>query len=111
MTTTDLLAELWREGTPIRLTEDGVNLAVPAGRLSSAQRERILAHKQELVAFLHAAHETAEQLLAAAMRCCDHHHDGAQARQEMRDQCWELPLHLRPNLLKHLNTTYPPQVK
>lgn len=111
MTTTDLLAELWRDGALIRLTEDGMNLTVPAGRLTSAQRERILANKPELVAFLRAAHETTEQLLGAATRCCEHHGDGTRARQDMREQCLELPLHLRPGLLQFFNNNYPPQVK
>jgi len=47
-----------------------------------------------------------ESLLAAAMRCCDHHNDGEQARADMRQQCLETPLHLRTNLLDYFNTTY-----
>ncbi len=106
MIAADILAELWRSDTAIRLTDDGVNLAVPAGRLTTAQRKRIIAHKPELLAFLHTARQTTEELLAAAMRACDCWQDSPQARQQMREQCLELPLHLHAELLEHLRQTY-----
>ena len=45
-------------------------------------------------------------LLAAAMRCCDHHGDGAQDRADMRQECLKTPLHLQAALLDYFNTTY-----
>lgn len=105
MIAAEILAELWRSKILVRLTDDGVNLAVPAGRLTPEQRQRVLAHKPELVAFLHAARETTEQLLEAAMLACDHWNDGPAAREEMRRWCLEQPQHLhadlRDNLLSH----------
>lgn len=47
-----------------------------------------------------------DSLLGAAMRCCDFHGDGEQARSDMRQQCLETPLHLRADLLDYFNTTY-----
>lgn len=46
-------------------------------------------------------------LLAAAMRCCDRHGDGAEARAEMERQCLEIPLHLHGDLLHYFNSHYP----
>lgn len=98
MTAAAIVSDLWSTGTSIRLTEDGLSLAVPAGKLTPAQRERIREHKPELVAFLHAAQETTDQLLAAAMLACEHYKDGPQARQDMRQQCLEVPLDQRAGL-------------
>lgn len=52
------------------------------------------------------AHRFTESLLAAAMRCCDHHGDNEQARADMRHQCLETPQHLQQDLLNHFNSTY-----
>ncbi len=46
------------------------------------------------------------KLLAAAMRACDHHGDGEAARQEMVQQCLEVPAHLRAELHQHFIRTY-----
>ncbi len=48
-----------------------------------------------------------ESLLAAAMRCCDHHKDSDAAREQMRLDCLNTPLHLRADLLDHFQQTYP----
>ena len=55
------------------------------------------------------AQRTMKKLLAAAMRCCDRHGDGAEARAEMERQCLEIPPHLRGDLLDYFNTRYPEQ--
>jgi len=50
---------------------------------------------------------SADELIEAAMRACDHFNDGPQAREAMRQQCLETPAHLRADLLAHFTTTYP----
>ena len=55
------------------------------------------------------AHRQMKKLLAAAMRCCDRHGDGAEARAEMERQCLEIPQHLRGDLLHYFNSHYPEQ--
>lgn len=50
-----------------------------------------------------------EELIEAAMRCCDHHGDGPAAREEMKRQCLEIPPNLRAELLAHFERTYPTQ--
>ena len=47
------------------------------------------------------------ELIEAAMRCCDRHGDGAEARAEMERQCLEIPPHLRGDLLDYFNSHYP----
>lgn len=47
------------------------------------------------------------ELLTAAMRCCDSHGDGSDAREEMRRQCMEMPPSLRGDLLLFLRRAYP----
>ena len=47
------------------------------------------------------ARRLAKELIAAAMRRCDQFNDGEAARQEMRQQCLELPPHLQADLLQH----------
>jgi hypothetical protein len=43
----------------------------------------------------------AADLVDAAMKVCDRHGDGDAAREEMRRQCLELPVHLQADLLEH----------
>lgn len=47
------------------------------------------------------AHRLTKELIAAAMRRCDEFNDGELARQEMRQQCLELPPDLQADLLDH----------
>lgn len=51
------------------------------------------------------AHRVAAELLAAAMRTCDHHGDCEAARDQMRRECLELPPHLQRDLLPHFRGT------
>ena len=53
-----------------------------------------------------ASHRLMKQLLASAMRCCDHHKDSQQARDDMTQQCLETPPHLAEDLLNYFNKTY-----
>jgi len=98
-----IISDLWAHGITLRLTADGEHLAAPADKLTPEQRATILAHKPELIDYLRAAHDTTNALLVVAMRVCDRHGDGYAARQEMRDQCLELPPHLQADLLAHFN--------
>ena len=56
------------------------------------------------------SHESAElltaRLIASAMRACDHHRDGEQARAEMRADCLATPLHLQADLLAYVREQY-----
>jgi len=107
MTPTEVLADLFRAEIDLRLADDGVNLAAPAGRLTPAQREVVLLHKAALVQFLQEAHETTYALIESAMRACDHFNDGPAARQQMRADCEATPPHLVADLLAHFKQTYP----
>lgn len=107
MTPHILFSNLLANGITLKLSADGENLAVPAGSLSAEQRALVLAHKPELVAFLVDSRKTTAQLLAAAMRACDHHHDGPAAREQMRRECLELPPHLQRDLLDHFKGKRP----
>lgn len=106
MTPQSILIALWNDGIGVRLSSDGENLTVPAGRLTPDQRAIVLTHKSALTKFLHASHATTIVLLEAAMKVCDQHGDGESARIEMRQQCLELPPHLRTDLLDHFRKTY-----
>lgn len=106
MTAQDILSDLWASGITPRLTEDGTGIAVPAGRLSTAQRADVISHKAELVDLLQAARATTADLLRAALLACDHHHDSEAARQAMRDECLALPPHLQADLLDHFRQAH-----
>ena len=45
-------------------------------------------------------------LIEAAMRACDHHGDGPEAREQMRQDCTDTPVHLRADLLAHFTEQY-----
>lgn len=106
MSAIEILADLYRQDIDLTLADDGKSLTVPAGRLTSAQRQLVLTHKPELIEFLQAAHVTTDALIAAAMRCCDFHRDSAAQREEMRADCEGTPAHLRADLLAHFEQTY-----
>lgn len=106
MTAQDILSDLWASGITPRLTEDGKGIAVPAGRLSTAQRAAVISHKAELVDLLQAARATTAELIKAAMVACDHWGDSEVARQQMREQCLATPPHLQAGLIEHFRQTY-----
>ena len=107
MTLQDILRELWSAGICVRLTNDGQNLTVPAGRLSQHQRALILANKPAIVEFLQSVDKTTTNLIEAAMRVCDFHGDNASSREAMRLDCLAVPAHLRLDLLEHFQAAYP----
>lgn len=105
MTAHEILSVLWAAGVRVRLKDDG-HLAVPAGKLTAEQRAMVVENRAELVEFLQAAHLTAAELIVAAMRACDHWADGAEARDQMRRECMEVPPHQLADLLEHFQKTY-----
>jgi len=106
MTAETLLAELLECGIDPGLTPDGTGITVPANRLTDAQRAAILGHKPELIACIQESARITAELLDAAMRACDHYRDGLQAREDMRRQCLETPMHLRTDLLNSFKEHY-----
>lgn len=49
----------------------------------------------------------ADELIEAAMRACDHWNDSAAAREQMRRECLDTPIHLRAELRDHFIKAYP----
>lgn len=49
---------------------------------------------------------SADVLIDAAMRACDHWNDSPRAREEMRQQCLEVPAHHRAELRDHFIKAY-----
>ena len=107
MTPQDILRELWSAGICLKLTNDGQNLTVPAGRLSQHQRAWVLENKPALVEFLREVDATTTALIAAAMHVCDLYGDNASKREAMRLDCLTVPAHLRLDLLEHFQAAYP----
>lgn len=101
MTAQTIFADLLECGIEPSLTPDGKGIAVPAGRLSTAQRAAIMAHKSELIEYLVQTSLITSQLLNAAMRVCDRYNDSEAAREEMRLDCLSLPPHLQQDLLDY----------
>ena len=92
----------------LQVRAEGSRLIVgPAELLDDALRACVQFHKPGLLRFIADAEQITADLLAAAMRACDHHHDGPAARDQMRADCLATPPHLQPELLEHLRETYP----
>lgn len=110
MTPQIILRQLWVAGIRLRLTNDELNLSVPAGCLLPEQRALVIAHKPALVAFLREVQVTSKDLIEAAMKVCDVHGDAEAARAEMQCECLAIPEHLQTDLLEHFRavsqTTY-----
>lgn len=107
MTPLEIIKELWTAGIALRLTNDGQNLSVPAGRLSQHQRAIVLENKPALVEFLREVDATTTALTEAALRACDFHGDNETMREAMRLDCLAVPAHLRLDLLEHFQAAYP----
>ena len=107
MSPQDILRELWSTGICVRLTNDGQNLSVPAGRLSQHQRAWVLENKPALVEFLREVDATTTALIAAAMHVCDLYGDNEPKRESMRLECLLVPARLRLDLLEHFQAAYP----
>ena len=107
MTPLEIIKELWTAGIALRLTNDGQNLSVPAGRLSQYERALILANKPAIVEFLQSVDKTTTNLIEATQRVCDFHGDNETMREAMRLDCLAVPAHLRLDLLEHFQAAYP----
>ncbi len=103
MTPQAILIDLWDCGVNLRLTADGQNLTAPAGKLTPAQRETVLTHKAALLQFLQDVQGTTITLLQAAMLRSDQWGDGETAREAMRADCLNTPVHLQADLLAYFN--------
>lgn len=101
MTPAAILANLLESGIEPCVAPDRSGISVPAGKLSPAQRSAVLAHKQDLIAYLLESNRITVQLLEAAMRRCDQFNDSEKARQDMREQVLQTPAYLRQDLLAH----------
>lgn len=106
MTAQTVIADLSAYGITPRLTPDGQHLAFPSGRLTPEQRDLVLAHKAELIAFLIDARATTARLIEVAMHACDFYGDGEAARELMRLDCIDTPAHLQPDLMTHFTRAY-----
>lgn len=102
-----ILSALWAEGLTVTLAANDALAVSPASILRDAHRALLRTNKVGIVDLLRVAHDNTQQLLAAAMRACDHHGDGPAAREEMRQSVLETPGHLRADLLEHLQQAYP----
>lgn len=88
----------------------GVELALEDGKLKARGDAEVLQawvptlrqHKDELLALLEHSRVTAE-LLMAAMRAAAHWGDDP---EDWKQQCLEVPLHQRADLLQHLQRHY-----
>jgi len=106
MTASAILADLLASGIELECTPDGKSLTVPAGVLTEQQRAQVLAHKADLIRLVQESSRIIHQLLLAAMRAFDHHGDGSEAREQMRQDCLQTPPHLRADLLDYFRQTY-----
>jgi hypothetical protein len=120
MTANHVLEEVSKAGLTLRLTTTGSINARPVDRLTPALRERLKAHKADLVVALRqlpplkhkatpvasVSNELDRELLEAAMRCCDHWNDGPEARAQMVADIRATPQHHRQELLEHFQAWY-----
>ncbi|AVO48536.1 hypothetical protein C6568_04090 [Melaminivora suipulveris] len=106
MTPDALLQELLQAGIEPGLTPDGEHITVPAGRLTDSQRAAIRQFKRELIERLQESARLTIELLAAAMRACDHWGDGPEAREQMRQDMLATPPRQRADLLEYLQREY-----
>lgn len=93
-------------GVSIRLVE-GVVKVTGSNEAVTALVPEMRQHKSELIAFLQQAHITSTSLMEAAMRACDYFYDTDAAREQMRLDCTNTPVHLRADLLDHFIQNYP----
>ncbi|MFC5610193.1 TubC N-terminal docking domain-related protein [Variovorax soli] len=102
----DLFRMLHDAGVTVR-ADDGKLLVRPAELLTDELRTAIRDYKPDLLAFVAKAHRTTTELLAAAMKVCDHYGDSDKARADMRVDVLATPVHLRADLLEHFWQTRP----
>jgi len=95
---------------PAKTDESGVSsvLAAPTTRAFEIRNEVSSVSSVGVAGFLENC-ISIDELIATAMRACDHHGDGEAAREAMRQDCINTPPHLRAGLLAYFNETYPVQ--
>lgn len=101
-----ILEELNTCGIELECMPDGKSLSAPANTLTPHQRAQVIAHKVELFRLVQQSAQITAQLHQAAMRACDHWQDSTAAREQMRQDCLNTPLHLRAELLTLLCKQY-----
>ncbi|MGR4870095.1 hypothetical protein ACIPRI_14675 [Variovorax sp. LARHSF232] len=111
MDASTVLSVLWGHGFTVELGPGGKLLVSPSSTLHDSLRELLRAHKPEIVSILadvqRKAAAQADDLMRAAMRCCDAHGDGPEGRAEMLADIQATPLHLRADLLDHFRPRPP----
>lgn len=105
MEAAEILRHLFAAGVRLGLRGDRLS-AWPATNLNDELRALIRANKPALVIYLAEAHQTSAELIDAAMRACDFHGDGPQAREQMQRDCINTPPHLLADLRDYFNQTY-----
>ena len=106
MTPAVILEVLWAQGFTVSLVDNDRLAVSPASTLDDTQRKLLRANKAAIVAALREANSITIDLIAAAMRVCDHHRDSEAARADMRRQCLATPAHLQADLLDYFTQTY-----
>ena len=105
MTPAALLYDLWQCGIQPRTDPQAQHLLLPANKLTPDQRQALTECKAAVLELLTAP--LMQELMAAAMKACDHWQDGPQARMQMRLDVWNTPPHLRAELLAQFKKEYP----
>ena len=100
-----IFEELQACGIGLEVEADG-RLTAPANALTPQQRARVKAHRDELIRLILQAQRTTDDLLAAAMRCCDAFNDSPAARAQMRRDILNTPPDLQQDLLDYFKTHY-----
>ena len=101
MNVPELIEQAQSDGVTFRVAGDKVRINAPDGRLVR-WLPILRPHRTEIRAWL-----TAGDLIAAAMRACDHHGDSEAARQEMVKDCLDTPPELRQELQEHFQRACP----
>lgn len=105
MTALAIFEELQACGIDLAVEPNG-RLTAPANTLTPEQRARVKAHRDELIHLILEAQRTTDDLMLAAMRCCDAFHDSPAAREQMRQDILNTPPELQQDLLDYFKAHY-----
>lgn len=106
MTPEEVIRVAWAAGLRLRAKPGGVLGYSPADRITPELRAMLIQHKAAVLVYLSEAQETTAVLIFAAMRACDHHGDGPEAREAMKQDCVKTPPYLSSDLLDYFRQTY-----
>ncbi|MFM2448835.1 MAG: hypothetical protein RIS44_1285 [Pseudomonadota bacterium] len=98
-----LLRKAHAVGVEVRMTPHGLKAYGEQTAIAPLVAE-LRAHKPELIDFISEAAKTTDRLLMLAMQVCDAWDDGPEAREAMRRDCLDTPLHLRQDLIAHFQS-------